>query len=503
VPFSGEKVQQSTGSRWGIDYKYLVVAVFIGGQFMNQIDSTGLNVALPVLGEQLHAGTDKLEWVATGYLLRVAVWVPIAGWLGDRFGTKRVLIFSLGIFTLGSLLCAEANSINELIAFRVIQGIGGGMIIPVGTAILFRAYPPAERAKAAVFFAIPTLIAPMLGPVFGGWLVDNASWRWIFYINLPVGAIVTLMAALVLVEHKEENSGKFDIAGFVLSGGSLALILFSISRAPRHGWTSAGVVLPLIVGAVLFVAMIYVEMNKEEPMLKLRLFANRLFRSTTVAWFMATAGLLGMLFLLPLYLQQLRGFSALETGLTTLPQGLGMALSLQFTSRVYPYIGPRRMMAFGMFGVAMTTLAFITVDLNTSLYWIGFLLFLRGISMAFAMVSNQAATFATIESSDLGRASSLSNTSLRIASAVGVAVLATVLTDRMGAHAGESGGADLATLHAFHDAFFVAFVLGLVGFLFALRIPDQDVAHLMKKRGAQPSRTQPETTEAPAIAGEL
>jgi EmrB/QacA subfamily drug resistance transporter len=429
--------------------------------------------------------------------------VPVAGWLGDRFGTKRILIFALAMFTLGSLLCAEANSINELIAFRVVQGIGGGMIMPVGTAILFRAYPPAERAKAAVFFAIPTLIAPMLGPVFGGWLVDNASWHWIFYINLPVGAAVTVLAMLVLVEHKEEKSGSFDIAGFVLSGSSLALILFAISRAPRHGWTSLGVDLPLAIGVLLFATMIYVELHKEEPMLKLRLFGNRLFRSTTIAWFMATAGLLGMLFILPLYLQQLRGYSALETGLTTLPQGLGMAISLQFTSRIYPYIGPRRMMAFGMFGVAFTTLAFITVDLDTSLYWIGFLLFLRGVSMAFAMVSNQAATFATIDSSDLGRASSLSNTSLRIASAAGVAVLATVLTDRLAAHAGESGGSALASLHAYHDAFFVAFILGLIGFLFALRIPDEDVAHLMKKRGQQPVAAQRDGAEATAAAGDL
>jgi MFS family permease len=179
-----------------------------------------------------------------------------------------------------------------------------------------------------------------------------------------------------------------------------------------------------------------------------------------------------------------------------------MAISLQFTSRIYPYIGPRRMMAFGMFGVAFTTLAFITVDLDTSLYWIGFLLFLRGVSMAFAMVSNQAATFATIDSSDLGRASSLSNTSLRIASAAGVAVLATVLTDRLAAHAGESGGTALASLHAYHDAFFVAFILGLIGFLFALRIPDEDVAHLMKKRGQQPVVAQRDTAEA-AAAGEL
>lgn len=476
-------VQEAGAKRWGIDYKYLVVAVFIGGQFMNQLDSTGLNVALPELARQLNADTDHLEWVVTGYLLSVAVFVPVAGWLGDRFGTKRVLIFALGMFTASSLLCALATSINELIAFRILQGIGGGMIMPVGTAILFRAYPPAERARAAVFFAIPTLIAPMLGPVFGGWLVDNASWRWIFYINLPVGAIVTVLALVVLQEHKEAKTGSFDIAGFLLSGSSLALILFAISRAPRHGWTSPSVDVPLIAGVLLFAAMVVVELRKREPMLKLRLFANRLFRSTTVAWFMATAGLLGMLFLLPLYLQQLRGFSAVETGLTTLPQGLGMALTLQVTSRIYPYVGPRRMMAFGMLVVALSTLAFIEVGLDTSLYWIGALLFIRGIGMAFAMVANQAASFATIESSDLGRASSLSNSSIRIASAIGVAVLATVLTDRMAAHADTAAGG----LTAFHEAFFVAFLLGIVGFFFALLIHDEDVAHLMKRRGEEKS----------------
>jgi EmrB/QacA subfamily drug resistance transporter len=478
---------------------WIVSGVAMLGAVMSILDTTIVNVALATLGKDLHSSLASIQWVVTGYMLSLAAVIPVTGWASRRFGAKRIFLVSLVLFTVGSLLCGLATSATELIAFRVLQGVGGGMIMPVGTAILFRAYPPAERAKAAVFFAIPTLIAPMLGPVFGGWLVDNASWRWIFYINIPVGLIVIVLAMLCLVEHKEERTGRFDIAGFVLSGSSLALILFAISRAPRHGWTSTSVVVPLALGAVLFVTMIYVEMHKEEPMLKLRLFGNRLFQSTTVAWLMATAGLLGMLFLLPLYLQQLRGFSALETGLTTLPQGLGMALTLQFTTRIYAHVGPRRMMAGGMFGVAITTLAFITVDLDTSLYFIGMLLFFRGCSMAFAMVSNQAATFATIESSDLGRASSLSNTTMRVAGAAGVAVLATVLTDRMAAHAGAEGATDLGTLAAFHDAFFVAFVLGFIGFLFALRIPDKDVAHLLKRRGPEtPAVQQP----APAAAAD-
>ncbi len=469
--------------------------MFITGLFMEILDTTVINVALPTLGRTFNASNATLEWVITGYLLSLAVWIPVSGWVGDRFGTKRTFLFAMAVFTASSALCGRAQSVEELVFFRVLQGVGGGMMTPVGTAMLFRAFPPAERAKAAAILAVPTLVAPTLGPILGGYLVDGPGWRWIFYINLPIGILGFIFAAWALREHKEERAGRFDIPGFVFSGAGLALVLYALSRGPNDGWTSTPVLISGLGGIAAFVAMVFIELRVTDPMLDLRLLRDRMFRNSTVAFFMATCGLLGVLFLLPLYLQELRGFSALESGLTTFPQALAMGISLQFTSRIYPHIGPRRMMMFGLFIASISSAMFMFVGLHTSVWLIRGIMLFRGFGMSFAIVSNQAATFATIQPKDMGRASSLFSTNRQVAGAFGVAILATVLVERMGSHlsaaAGSAGdlAAQQASLSAFHDAFFVAFVLGMIGVAFAFLVHDEDAAVTLKRRF--PAKQQP------------
>ncbi len=477
------------------EYKYLVAGVFITGVFMEMLDTTVINVALPQLGRHFHAANDSLEWVITGYLLSLAIWIPASGWIGDRIGTKKTFVFAMGAFTLGSAMCGLSQNIDQLILFRVLQGIGGGMMTPVGTAMLFRAFPPEERAKASVFLAIPAMIAPVIGPIFGGWLVDGPGWRWIFYINLPVGIAGILFAVTVLREHTEEAAGSFDLPGFIFSGAGLVLVLYALSHAPSHGWGSPSVVATAAIGLVCFATMVVVELRVAEPMLDLRLLGDRMFRSSSMAMFLAAAGLLGLLFLLPLYLQQLRGFSAFQAGLTTFPQAIGMGIFLQLTSRLYPRVGPRRMMAFGLFVVMLSSAAFLRVDLSTSLWWIRGIMFLRGVGMSFALVSVQAATFATITPRSMGRASSLFSTNRQVASAFGVAALATVLIERTASHLGGLGSAATsqatanATLAGFHDAFLAATIFGLLGFLSAFLIRDEDARATMH-RGRVAERTE-------------
>jgi EmrB/QacA subfamily drug resistance transporter len=199
-----------------LPYKYLVATAFVCGLFMDLLDMTVLNVALPTLGRRFSAGTSTLEWVVTGYLLSLAIWIPASGWIGDRFGTKKTFMFALAMFISGSALCGVAQSIGQLIAFRILQGVGGGMMTPVGTAMLFRAFPPAERAKASMVLTIPTAIGPAIGPVIGGWLVDYASWRWIFYVNVPIGLAAFFFSWAFLREDKQQNAGGFDLGGFAL-----------------------------------------------------------------------------------------------------------------------------------------------------------------------------------------------------------------------------------------------------------------------------------------------
>ena len=477
------------------EYRYLVAGVFISGAFMEMLDTTVINVALPQLGRHFNAANDSLEWVVTGYLLSLAIWIPASGWIGDRVGTKKTFVFAMAAFTLGSALCGLSQNIEQLIFFRVLQGIGGGMMNPVGTAMLFRAFPPQDRAKASAFLAIPGMIAPVIGPILGGWLVDGPGWRWIFYINLPVGIAGILFALAVLQEHTEESAGKFDLAGFIFSGSGLVLILYALSHAPSHGWGSTSVVVTALVGLICFATMVVVELRIPEPMLDLRLLKDRMFRSSLMAMFLGAAGLLGLLFLLPLYLQQLRGFSAFQAGLTTFPQAIGMGLFLQLTSRLYPRVGPRRMMATGLFVVMLSSAAFLRVGLETSLWWIRAIMFVRGAGMSFALVSIQAATFATVSPSSMGRASSLFTTNRQVASAFGVAALATVLIERTAAHIGNLGAAATsaataqATLAGFHDAFLAATVFAGLGFLSAFLIHDEDAAATMQ-RGPLASRTE-------------
>ena len=451
-----------------VSYKWLVAIAFVAGLFMDLMDVTIVNVALPTLGRDFGASTDNLEWVITGYLISLAIWIPASGWLSDRFGSKRTFAFALVMFTTGSALCGLAWSADSLIAFRMLQGIGGGMMTPVGTAMLFRAFPPSERARASAVVTVPTAIAPALGPVLGGWLVDNASWRWIFYVNLPVGVATLVFVLLFLREHKEPSAGRFDVWGFLCSGGGLALVLYALSQAPAHGWTSTAVVGAGVLGMVLFGLLVVLELWRPDPMLRLSLFRDRMFRSANLSMFMVYAVLLGVLFLLPLFLQELRGLSALESGLTTFPQALGMLLMVPLSSRIYPRVGPRLMLTFALIGIMATSALFLMVDLETSLWWIRGIMFLRGVSMSFAIVAAQAAAFASIPSEEIGRASALFNTNRQVAASIGVAVLATVL----GVH---------NSLTAFHHAFAASILFALVGIAFALRIHDEDAAASMRR----------------------
>jgi EmrB/QacA subfamily drug resistance transporter len=490
-----------------LEYKWLVAIVFVSGLFMDIMDSTIVNVALPTLGRQFHATTTTLEWVITAYLLSLAVWIPASGWVGDKFGTKKVFLFALAMFSLGSALCGFAWSIDSLIFFRVLQGVGGGMMTPVGTAMLFRAFPPHERATASAVLVIPTAIAPTVGPILGGWLVDHASWRWIFYINPPVGILAFIFALFVLKEHKESSVGSFDMPGFALGAAGLPLLLFALSEGPTSGWTSTKVLGSAVAGVAFLATLVVVELKKREPMLALRLFGDRMFRNGNMVVFAIFGAMMGLLFLLPLFLQDLLGLSAFESGLTTFPQALGMAGVAQLSSRIYPKVGPRRMIMASMILITIVSSLFLLVGLNTNLWWIRGLMLLRGMAMGVGMVPMQAATYATISHADTGRASALFSTNRQVAASVGVAVMATVLVDRIQSHVtaavqGVTGQAAIqaATRHAslmgYHDAFLASALVALLGIGAAFLIRDSDAAASMRR--VEPATAGASAGRAPA-----
>jgi EmrB/QacA subfamily drug resistance transporter len=425
--------------------------------------------------------------VVTGYLLSLAVFIPVSGWAGDRFGTKRTFLFALSVFTLSSLLCALAWDIEWLIAFRVLQGVGGGMLTPVGTAMLFRAFPPAERAQAAALLAIPTAIAPATGPVLGGYLVEYQSWHWIFLINIPVGLAGMLVAGLFLREEKQDNPGRLDVPGFVLSSTGLAAVMYALAEAGSRGFDDTRVLGSGLPGLALLAVFCIVELRTEEPLIDVRLLGDKLFRAANTVQFAGFAGYAGALFLLPLLLQAEMGLTPLESGLTTFPQAIGVAMMVLPVNRLYRRVGPRRLVMIGTAGGALTTLAFLLVDLETSRWWIQLIMLARGWSFAFALVPMQAVAFATISSELTGRASAIFNAGRQVAASFGVALLGTVLTNRLTHHGATPLGNPFArdgALLAFHDAFLAASIVVGLAVIAALLISDRRAAHAMREPAA-------------------
>jgi EmrB/QacA subfamily drug resistance transporter len=464
-----------------INPKVSVSVVFVAAMFMNIMDITIVNVALPSIGHQFHETTAALDSVAVGYLVSLAVFIPAAGWLGDRFGSKRMLLFAIAVFTGASVLCGLAQSLPELVAFRVIQGVGGGMLTPVGMAMLFRTFPPEERVRASSILTVPTAMAPAIGPVLGGLLVTDLSWRWVFFVNLPIGIVAFLFGLIFLDEHRQPHPGPFDVPGFLLSGVGFALLMFGVSDGPSRGWGSPLILGSIVVGLVLIAWMVRVELRTKQPLLQLRLFGNRLFRSTSLVLFFAMAAFLGVLFVVPLFFQIALGLSALASGLNTFPEAIGVMVGAQLSSRIfYSRFGPRRLTSVGLVGLAVAMGLATQVGFDTNLWWMRILMFAMGLSMGPVIISSQAASFATVSNADTGYASSLFNSQRQLGSAVGVALLATVLALVGTTHV--VAGHVAANLTAYHAAFLVAAGVALVGAAVALTIKDVDAAATMVRR---------------------
>lgn len=473
-----------------LNQKAVVGAVFVAAMFVNILDITIINVALPAIGKDFGVGPSELGTVAVGYLVSLAVFIPASGWLGDRFGSKKVFLTALAIFTGASALCGLAQSVDQLVLFRILQGVGGGLLTPVGMAMMFRAFPPEERVRASRVLMVPTAIAPALGPVLGGLLVDKVSWHWVFFINLPVGAVAFVFGLLFLKEHKEPGTGRFDLPGFLLAGVGFASLMYALSEGPAKGWGSSLIIGTGIAGVVLLGAMIWYELRAAEPILRLRLYRDRLFASTNTVSLLGSAGFLGLLYVYPLMCQQAFGWSALKTGLLTFPEAFGVMITSQIVSRIYPKIGPRRLMAVGLVGIAAAAGMLSMTDSRTPPAAFAAILFFTGVSLAFNMIPMQAAAFARTAPADSAAASTLFSTQRQLGSALGIALLSTVIAG-VGAFTTSPGAAPVPNLDAYRAAFWTAAAIALVGAVAALTVRDKDAESTMRKAEpvAAPSAT--------------
>lgn len=464
--------------------KFVVAVVYVCGMVMNSLDSTIVTVALATLSRQFHVAPTAVEGVVIGYLVSLAVFIPASGWLGDRFGTKRIFLLALAIFTGASALCGLAGSLTQLVLFRVLQGAGGGLLTPVGMAMLYRTFPPQERVRVGRILMFATILGPASGPILGGLLIEKLSWRWAFYVNVPVGLGALVFGLLFLHEHREPRAGRFDVPGFLLAGAGFALTMFALSEGPSRGWGSPEIVGCGLVGAGVLAVFVLVELRVPEPMAQLRLLGNRLFRTTLMVSCSATAGFIGALFLVPLFLQEARGASPLSSGLTTFPEAIGVVTSTQVVARLYPRFGPQRLMTAGLIEVAAAVSLLCLVDLESSPWLVRGLMYLIGVGMAYVFLPNQAASLATISREATGRATMMMSVQRQLGAAVGVAVLSSVLS-AVGPTHRDALGTVVPNLAAYRAAFLAAAAFALTGAVIALGVPDRDAAATMRPRYAR------------------
>ncbi|HEY1915042.1 MAG TPA: DHA2 family efflux MFS transporter permease subunit, partial [Streptosporangiaceae bacterium] len=418
------------------------------------------------------------------------VFIPASGWLGDRFGGRRVLLCAIVVFTIGSALCGLASSLTELDVFRIIQGIGGGMLAPVGMAMLWRVFPPAERVRASAILTVPTTLAPAIGPVIGGILTTEASWRWVFYVNVPIGAAAVLFGLMFLAGGEtQQDPGPFDLPGFLLAGAGLGTLMYGVSEGPVQGWESVPVLATVAAGVVLLAALVRAELAHPQPLIDFRLLANRLFRSCNLVMILGSVSFLGALYVVTLFFQDGRGLSALAAGLSTFPEAFGVMAGAQLASRfLYPRLGPRRHIAIGLAGVAVSIALMALIGAGTSLWWMRLLMFVLGFAMGQVFVPGQAAAFASISPAATGRASTMFNAGRQLGGAAGVAALTSAVVAVGAVHV--VAGHTVPNLWSYHLAFIIAAVVAAATIPLALMIVDADAASTIVARGKRRPQAQ-------------
>ncbi|HEX7588842.1 MAG TPA: DHA2 family efflux MFS transporter permease subunit [Anaerolineae bacterium] len=424
---------QSTPALQGrIEYKWKVLLTVIFGIFMVILDTTVVNVAFQTLRQEFGATLNDSQWIISIYVLSLGISTPLSGYLADRFGIKRVYLGGLLIFVIGSLLCGIAPNLWFLIAARALQGFGGGVALPLSIALLISSFPVAEQGAALGFFGIAALSAPAIGPILGGWLVDQNVWRFIFFINPPIGIIGVLLGSRLLRERKSERKPSFDILGLITEIIGFGSLLYGASLAANGDWTSPSVLTWFAIGAVGLIAFAIVELYiAKEPLLDLRLFQKRTFLNASLLGYVSVIALFGAEFLLPVYLQALRGRTALETGIILLPMAITGAIFSVIAGRLYDRLGPRPLVAVGFGILIINTWQLSQLQADTAISWIVFLLVLRGVALGLTVQTTLITALSVVPMRHLARGSSLSNATRNVVQSVGVALLATVLASTL------------------------------------------------------------------------
>jgi EmrB/QacA subfamily drug resistance transporter len=405
-----------------------ISAVVLIGSMMSILDTTIVNVALATLGRDLHASVAQIQWVVTGYMLALAAVIPVSGWAAERFGSKRMYLLSVVLFTVGSILCGISTSTTELVVFRVLQGVGGGMILPLGQMVMAEAAGPKRMGRVMSILAVPVMLAPIIGPTIGGLILQNISWRWIFFVNVPIGVAAVISAIRVLPAAGTAVRRALDYRGLALMVTGVPLLTYGLAEIGTTGsLTSLKVIVPVLSGLALIGLFALHALRVPNPLLNLRLYRRPTFSTASITMFLLSAALFGGMILMPLYWQNIRHESVVDTGLLVGPQGLGAALVMPLAGKLTDRMGGGPLSLLGVFLTTVATIPFALVGAHTSITYLSVVMFMRGMGIGFAFMPAMTAAFAALERSEIADATPQLNVLQRVGGSLGTAVLAVVL----------------------------------------------------------------------------
>lgn len=421
-----------------LDPALLKLAVIVTvGAIASLLDTTVVNVAIDTLGRQFHAPVSTIQWVSTAYLLALTAVIPLTGWSVERFGAKTMWLASIALFLCGSVLCGAAWSVASLIAFRVIQGIGGGMILPIAQTVLAQAAGPQRVGRIMSIVSVPGQLVPIVGPVIGGVIIESLGWRWIFYANVPLCVLALVLAWRGMPDSERQPAQRLDLHGFILLSAGLASAVYGLSRAgSQAGLTDRTVIVPLGVGATLLAAFVlHALRTRITPVIDVRLLRFPTFAASSTLMFLFGVSIYGPMLLLPLYFQQVRGLTALDAGLLMAPQGIGAMAALVIAGWLTDRVGPGRVVVTGLLVAALGTIGYTQIGPHTSEELLGGWLLIRGLGLGAAAVPAMAACYRQLPTGAVPRATSAINIVQRIGGSCGTAALAVILQRQIAVHA--------------------------------------------------------------------
>jgi EmrB/QacA subfamily drug resistance transporter len=438
-------------------YPWVAMGVVLMGTFMVILDTTIVNVALPQIGFALESQSG-IEWVVTAYLLAVGIAQPPTGWLADRYGRKRLFIASLFLFGLGSLFAALSPNLELLVASRVVQGLGGGALAPVGMAMIYELFPADRRGTALGIWGVAAMAAPAFGPVIGGYLVTNVSWHWLFLINVPVGAIAILAAVRLLKDTGYKEKRSFDGVGLGMVTIGLIALLLAFSNAGDFGWGSAPILGLLITGGAFVTVFLLWERRHDHPLIDLTMFQFPIFNLTLVVIGATVVVQFGILVNLPLVLQTVRGFTALEVGLMLVPMAVAGAITFPIGGNITDRIGPRIPVVAGSALLCVSAVIFSQLAIDSPIYLIEIALICQGLGFGLSMMPNSVTGLNALPNRLVAQATAVRQLNVRVVASFGVALLATILAIQLGdmSMTGPEVAGSVAAQDAYNTVFGVA-----------------------------------------------